>query len=700
MLLRCLNTLFILLFSFLIHTQANNTDSLKLVFLKENVQAIEAGLLICDYYETLSADSMLLFAKQTLSLAQKLQLPEKEALAYRKLADAYYYLDSLNASNTALIKGAEMAEKQGLDKSFIGSFYNDMGYNISTSGRFIDAFTYFEKALSYFISAGNKEEEANVYNNIAVAYFNLSDYQQALHYYQKAYSIDTLIKNTTGEGSSLNNMGRVFVELKKYETGIAYYKKALQIALLQNDKYLQAIRTNNIGMALQLIGQHDSAIVCFNSALELDKIIGNENAFATRHNNLALAYQAKKDYSKALIHFSQAILYYKRCNDLYNLGMVYANIGLLLLNDKKITQAYTYLHDAYKISLLFHALPMREKALNGLYTIEKTKNNFREANIWMERLAETRDSILSIEVLKHAEDLEKVYQTSQKDAQIKELEQVQEVKNLQLVHRKQQRNLAAIIAIFAVLSAIILLFLQRKLALKNKQLAALNQTLNKLFGIISHDLKSAVSAYQSTGKILTHYIHQNQPDKLNLIANEVTNNSNKLAFLLDNLLKWSLSNLKNFHPQKTVVHVKQIADEVIDLFEVQAKEKNTLLINEIADEMLAFADEQHVHFILRNLVSNAIKFTENGKVTLKSMENEHFIAVHVVDTGTGIDKHILSQLFQLTKSIIGKGTRGEHGSGLGLYLVNEFVEKNDGKMEVFSESGKGTTFVFYLPLHN
>lgn len=679
---------------------ANPVDSLRNIFLQKTEESVEAGIQICDYFETVSSDSMLHYAEQTVSLAQNLNFPDKEALAYRKMADAYYYLNMLNESNLALQKAATISENSNNDLNFIGACYNDIGYNMSVLGLFPEALKYHEKALQFFIKSNNLKEQAYAYSNLAVAYFKFTNYQKAIDNYLKAYAIDTLIHDLEGEGTSLNNLGRVFIELKKYDTGIEYYQKSLAIAVKQENKYLQAIRNNNIGMALQLKGDYDGAISYFNIALELDKETENEKAFATRHNNMALAYQQKNDNVKAHHHFLKAMEFYEKYNDIYNLGKVYANLGMLLFEQNDLNNAYSYLSKAFEISKQYQSLTLRKKAVGGLYKIEKSKNNFKIANRWLELLSETRDSILMLDVLKYAEELEKVYKTNQKEAQIKELEKDQELKNLQLEHRKQQRNLASIIAILAIASALILLFMQKKLSIKNLQLAALNQTLNKLFSIISHDIKSAVAAYQSSGKLISHYLKSNQSDKLQLIAGELTINSNRLSFMLENLLNWSLSNLKNYDPQKSNINLFDIAQKVIELYEIQASTKNVMLINNIDKQTTAYADEQNVHLIIRNLLSNAIKFTQNGKVILSSLKSDDFISVTIEDTGVGMDKETIKQLFEFNKNNIKKGTHEETGSGLGLFLVKEFIEKNNGTIEVFSDIGKGTIFKFKLPCSN
>lgn len=231
-----------------------------------------------------------------------------------------------------------------------------------------------------------------------------------------------------------------------------------------------------------------------------------------------------------------------------------------------------------------------------------------------------------------------------------------------------------------------------------KELARLNTTKDRLFAIISHDLRSEISAFTSLGKIFNFHLGKGNLERLQELTTQVNRSANNLSTLLDNLLQWSVSQLEGISLQPQRLNLHQQANEIVELFSQHAASKGIELKNEIAPDLQAIADENSLQLIFRNLVSNALKFTgEGGKVRISGTQQNGQIQLSVADTGQGIPPEKIANIFDLDRKGSSKGTDGERGTGLGLALSKEFVERNGGAISIESTIGEGTVCRFSLP---
>lgn len=233
-----------------------------------------------------------------------------------------------------------------------------------------------------------------------------------------------------------------------------------------------------------------------------------------------------------------------------------------------------------------------------------------------------------------------------------------------------------------------------KLEANNQKLESLNHLNSKITNIISHDLKGPINSMRAY--LNSDYIDVDSPEDLAQLYPLIKNNLNSLSELVENLLEWS-------HSKKdldlTDVDVKAVVSEICSLFQGNAVDKNIELKLGFKDDLKIVADLSMIKFILRNLINNAIKFTENGTVAIdiETKEDDQAI-IKVIDTGTGIPKDLLDRIELKDKKVTTKGTRKEQGTGLGLQLVREFLSMHGTELKIESEEGKGSIFSFRLPL--
>jgi signal transduction histidine kinase len=239
----------------------------------------------------------------------------------------------------------------------------------------------------------------------------------------------------------------------------------------------------------------------------------------------------------------------------------------------------------------------------------------------------------------------------------------------------------------------------QQLAEQNRKLQELNATKDKFFSIIAHDLKNPFNALLVLSEVLKDELTNYKFDKKMEECVQMIYRSSEQGYnLLENLLEWSRSQTGRipFYPQN--MNLKLITAKSIKVLESHAKSKNITLSSEIPENISIFADVEMIATIIRNLASNAVKYTKRGgKVTLRAKDTEEWVEIIVDDTGVGIKEKYLQKLFRIDAHHLTPGTADEKGTGLGLILCKEFVEKHGGRIWGESEVGKGSRFTFTLP---
>ncbi len=240
-----------------------------------------------------------------------------------------------------------------------------------------------------------------------------------------------------------------------------------------------------------------------------------------------------------------------------------------------------------------------------------------------------------------------------------------------------------------------------KLQLQKRNLKELNATKDKFFSIIAHDLKSPLNHLLGLSEILQKELESDRATDILALANLINESAKSGRLLLENLLEWSRSQTgsMNFCPE--ILNLEKLTNEVIQLNENNAKQKNISLKSTIKSGVNAYADENMIKTILRNLISNSIKFTlEGGEIILKASKAKNVVTYSVSDNGIGIKPEDINKLFKIDVNPKSIGQSKEKGTGLGLILCNEFIQKNGGKIWVESKFGEGSTFIFSLPANN
>ncbi|MDE5421641.1 ATP-binding protein [Ancylomarina sp. DW003] len=234
---------------------------------------------------------------------------------------------------------------------------------------------------------------------------------------------------------------------------------------------------------------------------------------------------------------------------------------------------------------------------------------------------------------------------------------------------------------------------------QKKELETLNATKDKFFSIIAHDLKNPfASLIGASGYLLSSSNELSQEQMTNFLT--IINNSAKQGHrLLENLLEWSRMQTGMMSWQPEQVDLWDLVNEVVSLLRGSAETKQIHLEAKVDENLSAFVDSNMINTVVRNLVSNAIKFTPNGgEIIVESRQSKNFVEITVKDNGVGIKAENIEKLFKIDEQVMQNGTENETGTGLGLILCKEFIDKHKGELLVKSEINKGSSFIFRLPM--
>ncbi len=540
-------------------------------------------------------------------------------------------------------------------------------------------------------------------DKLADIYAKSNQPARAIEAYFKVLSYGKSIRDSTLTGDELRDIASVYAEINDFDKAVTYTEKA--ISYFNNSPHRLIVANNDLGTYYVDLQQYEKAIKAFDITIGLAGKYKDTAYKEATFVSIASPLIELKEYKKATNYLNQAFAYYNGTR--YELGLMYATMMMGKIEKKK--------GDAEKALVFFNnALAAAKKTghqdtENYIYSmLAQTMGNaghFKEAYAYELAFEKLRDEIMQAATKRNIADLEIKYQSTQKDEEIKLLNEKTQFKDIQINDQRRERWFLVVIVVFLVILAFVLLrsytqkrhsnrLLQEKneaLSLLNGQLNEANSSKTKLFSILSHDLRTPVS---SLFQFLTI-----QRDHSNKLSNEQSRQNNEriiksAANLLDSmedLLIWSKSQMEAFTPDISKVDACDLIDRTINLHKQFAEERNILLERDCIPGIAVYTDINFFSVILRNLVSNAIKFTPaEGRITISAGKQAAQVYFKVVDTGPGLTEEQLAHIFEWNSIRSSK-------SGFGLKLAKEFIIQLGGEIHVNTILGHGTAFTVYLP---
>ncbi len=541
--------------------------------------------------------------------------------------------------------------------------YQRISYVYSVTGDFNNALKYDDLALKAGIISKDSLQITNGYINLGDDYFNLGKYDEAYYYFTKAYKVSNAMNDSLQMTISLFNVGKVFKELGQYDRALSHFRISERFSKQINDKEGEAYILDEYGDIFLRSGNYDSALLMLRKSLEVSRKLKIEILEPKILTKIARAYRKKQDFEKSLSYYDTANLLYQKRNNQYGIAEVGLGQGIILIDREQYNEGLEKIEESLKIA----------EKLNARTLV--TQCYFQLARHW-EILGDYEKSLMNFKIFKQEEDSiiskemqEKLYrdqiqfETESKDFQIAELNRQEDARVSEIKKQEFFRNILAVVFALSVILLVtvyrsgqrrkeinkLLLQHQEETELRSEELERLNAVKDKFFSIISHDLRSPINALAGLLDVLDK--GGLSEEDLSTHIRELKSRFNHTRSLLNNLLDWTLLQMDKLNLQAAKINVKQIVDDNIQLIE-SITTKEVKLISQIEDDVIAFADSNTFNLVIRNLITNAIKFTnEGGEIEIGAKEKGPDWLVYIKDSGIGMSKNVIEILFDKNGSL-------------------------------------------------
>ncbi len=516
----------------------------------------------------------------------------------------------------------------------------------------------FLQGYNLFIQQNDTLNGLQLMKNCGLIYYNSSNFVKSEEIFNKTLRLAKECSDEKQAKSCLLNLGAIYLQVNDYEKSLNLYLNLNNdYDLLINEK---ALVFQNMGAAYLYLNQTELAKSCLDSSLVYNTMIGDEERVVKSKISLAKIALLDANYDKVDNLLHECLNFFPDSGHWNNKIAVY-----------------------YNLIDLYSSINLRDSLLKYIKLYADAKNKVRDEG--------NQRALL---------ELSAKYESAQKDQEITVLNNQNRLRRFELKQQKIMVGIIAVVAIFAIIVGIVINGHRRRLVKAKNELKNSNEAKNRILSIIGHDLRGPVGGLKSLIEIYMELpiLDADDIDKLLKSALESSTNT---YLLLENILTWANSQRGSieFHPQETRVY--PLVRQIVNLLDQSFIDRNIRFKVEIDKELSIFIDVDMFMSVLRNLITNSIKFSpSDSTITISAKHEKGGVLFCVKDEGVGIDEHEIYKLFTKKEAYYLENSRNAKGSGLGLILCKEFVEYHGGAIWAKSSKGKGSSFCFSIPNRN
>ncbi len=639
-------------------------------------------------------DKALEYFGQALSLGKVLGNKPIVAVSTAHIAVVHYFRGQYDTSLQFAQQALPLLRELNLRKEWAENL-SIISYLYNAKGNTQKALDYNLQALRLRQQMRDNTEIAKSLNSIGDFYLKGNNMAKALQNYRQSLQASQQIDSRRGVAFSMSNIGQVYLRQGDYGQALEYFRNALDINQKLSSPYQVAVSRANIGAAYAGLGQYGLAREAYQEALCLFDRLKNQQHYCAVLNQIGYTYSRQGAYTEALVRHQQVLCIAN--NQAGEFGPV------LRETNKAIADTYLAMNQPIEFARYYRQYDSLQKAHERL----ENKNKIAEMQTQFEE-----------------------------EENEKKLQQVNQQRKLQAVQLSRQRTISyfliACVGLSVGFSVVLFSFyrhkqqsnkrlreqnviitqqyeelnqannrlntLNEKLLASETELRKSNETKDKFFSIIAHDLRSPLATFTAFLSVLSDKDQDFTPEQIIQVTTRTEKSLHNLSALLNNLLQWSQSQMGHTRYDPEAVWLHDAVQQTAGLLGDEAAHKGIQLSAAVGQDLFAFADRNMFSFVLRNLISNAVKFTPaGGTISVTGVNQGEKLLLTVSDTGVGIPTESCEKLFRLNSSFTTPGTQNERGTGLGLLLCKEFVERNGGSIWVESTVGEGSHFKFTLP---
>jgi signal transduction histidine kinase len=523
------------------------------------------------------------------------------------------------------------------------------------------------------------------------------------------------LKDSAGIANTYVALANNYSRQQLHRPAVRYFLMALAVFERMGKNRRAAICMTNLAFSYNKLGNYDSALFFGERSSRINQEGKFLSVLINDYRNLGSSYFLKGDYPQAKKYFEQALALNERIGHNSNTEAVVE--ALILLGKISLTTGdkaagFNYLAQAMMLAREYGYLLWWRDALFELSAWHLREGNDKKATDYLLQHAAVIDSLARKQRDEHTK-MGDVYLTA-----LQESLQYDQLKKEYALKEKivRQQRIEIILGVVTLLLLLLLLYYMKlsnrrrrkinqmlneqkeEIIRKNQELAKLNQTKDKFFSIVAHDLRSPMASLKSFTLLVKSHFDKLSKEELISMIHDLDGSVDNTLRMTENLITWARQQMNLAEPFKEVLNLKDLVNPVCEVYNDAAKLKSITLTANIPDGISVYADRNQAMFIIRNLVNNAVKFTRTGgTVEVQARQGNGSIQLSVQDTGIGMDAEIIKRLFEINGPGRNTGTAGEKGTGLGLVLCQEFINQDNGKIWVESKPGAGSTFHVQWP---
>lgn len=564
-------------------------------------------------------------------------------------------------------------------------------------------------------SHGFIEELILIKNAFADIYHQIGNYTKSLEYQIEAYHLADSMELNHLISTALNNQARSYIKLNDIDKAEQCLKKSLKHAKIHGQKNIIAESNIVFGDLYAKRFSYQLALQHYRQAHDIYVFLGNDIQIAIAIFKIGERYFSMDQIDSAFQFHLKALAIRKRINDGTGLAESYNKVGLLCLENGEYQRAVNNLKLGLKNAEMINSNLLMQQSFDFLYQAYLSNNDFQKALYYQKKYSGISELIYAEADEKRIEQFKYRKEIELREREINSLEEFARRNKKQLATSRKFIFTLILLLTVTIISVVFIIrsyrekrSLNKKLQQindqvveQNKKLIALNSTKDKFFSIIGHDLKGPLNSLTSFSQLLINHTAFLTEEEIRTVARDLDKSLKNLYELLENLLGWARSQTGRIDFKPESFMIAHAIRENIQLLSNAALNKKIEIEMLVDENIKVFADLNSVQTVIRNLLSNAIKFTANGGfVNIYVDEWKDGIEIGIQDTGVGISREDQENIFDISAKHSTLGTNKEKGTGLGLILCKEFVERNHGGISIDSEIGGGTTFKFTLPKGN
>jgi signal transduction histidine kinase len=569
-----------------------------------------------------------------------------------------------------------------------------------------------------------KKLEANALNIIGVSFLIKAEYEKALSTHFEALGIRETLQDTVGMIESTMNLGNIYYRLGEPEKAVAQYHEALALAQQINHERAMSLLYNNLGsfyrdrwLAFKDENDFNQAKDFLQKSLDIKEKLQDNRGIINTLGQLGELYYESGEKIKGIEMVEKSLEYSEELNDTEGRLSSLGTLSDYYRDEQDISKSLPYAKEAYELAESTDSYYHIAIAASRMANLSALNKDFENAYQYLLVHRASNDSVFNGSRQKIRDELEIQYESEKKELENQKLTQDQALAELSLT----RKNELLWIFISVGLLLLALAWHQRKINQKlriahrkleetnqkvqnqnkkiqeqaaelknsNRELKKANKFREKLFSIISHDLRTPFASLNNSLDLWQE--GELSMNEMNYILSNIASNTRSASILLSNLLTWARTQMSSEQVEKTEVSPAELISENQQLFAKQLDQKELTLHNNIPSGVSLHTDRDRLRFILRNIISNALKFTPAGGEITASLDPDCPSAILIKDSGIGMSQAQIDTLFN-KKQYSSTGTNGEQGTGIGLMLCKDFADSIGAKITVSSQAGRSTTF--------